>query len=123
MSNAGLTTAATVPHGGPGTHTLVVAVEIDDQVLADPSRWREVLDDLASRAQAVLRAHHPAPEPAPPEAAGCRWCDADAIDGLDACHVHLPHHVGCRQHRRAARGCMACTATIRRRTTPTRKAA
>lgn len=33
-----------VPHDGPGTHTLLVAIPVDDRLLADPGRHAEIVD-------------------------------------------------------------------------------
>lgn len=37
-------TSTLIPHAGPGTHTLVIAVEIDDAVLIDPSQHHLIIE-------------------------------------------------------------------------------
>lgn len=43
-----------VPHGGAGTHTLGVAVEVDDAMLDDPGRDDEILERLTDLAREEL---------------------------------------------------------------------
>lgn len=48
------TTSIAVPHRGRGTHTLVVAVEIDDTRLADPSLDGDLVAHIAELIRPVL---------------------------------------------------------------------
>lgn len=43
-----------VPHGGPGTHTLAIAIEIHDDHLADDDLLSQVLDRCAELVRPVL---------------------------------------------------------------------
>jgi hypothetical protein len=47
-------TPTCVPHGGDGTQTIVVAVELDQDVIDDPSRHAEVIDRITAEARTVL---------------------------------------------------------------------
>lgn len=43
-----------IPHAGEGTHTLVIALELDDQALSDPGLEQRVLDRVAELIRPVL---------------------------------------------------------------------
>lgn len=47
----------TVPHDGAGTHTLLVALPIDDSLLADPAQDRDVVREVARLARSALIRH------------------------------------------------------------------
>lgn len=47
----------TVPHDGAGTHTLLVALPVDDAWLADADQDREIVREVARLARQTLRAH------------------------------------------------------------------
>jgi hypothetical protein len=48
----------TVPHAGPGTHTLLVAIEVDDRDLARPDLLDDVLTRVRELATPVLAERH-----------------------------------------------------------------
>jgi hypothetical protein len=43
-----------IPHAGPGTHTLTIAIEVDDTVLDDPQLSRRILDRVSKLIEPML---------------------------------------------------------------------
>jgi hypothetical protein len=43
-----------IPHAGEGTHTLTIAIEVDDTVLADPQLPRRILDRVSKLIEPIL---------------------------------------------------------------------
>lgn len=77
---ADLTCTADLPHDGPGTHTLVVAIPISDDILADPTRHHEIVDALVLETVRTLGGWH-ATNCRHDAIVRCETCDQAAMGG------------------------------------------
>lgn len=77
-----------VPHRGAGTHTLLFAVEVDDDRLDDDMLLDALMDEFIARVRPVLAQERAR------RASGCEDCDGRAMAGGRWCLRCFQRHAG-----------------------------
>lgn len=89
-----------VPHRGDGTHTLVVAIEVDDELLRTPTGERRIVERLIEQTLPVLRDHRARLLPSDGKQCDTDGCTRPSLGGGVWCLVHFQAQVDSRSRAR-----------------------
>lgn len=92
-----------VPHGGEGTRTLVLAVEVDEALLASATGERRIVERVIEQALGVLRDHRARLLPSDGTPCDTDGCDRPSLGGGVWCLVHFQEQADIRARTRRTR--------------------